>query len=170
MVLHEATFESMDLGRRYRSIYLAGATFNLLPDDGTAQLALQRIAAHLQPGGSALIPLFVPEPTDAATIGRPRETTSDDGSTMRVTVLAVDRDVAARMQTSTMHYELIDRDNHVQSLERRWVLHWFDQQQFATMATAARTRRRTPHHDRCATWARFEATALDVLSGQNRNK
>jgi hypothetical protein len=48
--------EDMDLGRRYRSIYLAGATFNLLVDDATAGAALGRIAAHLEPGGVAPVP------------------------------------------------------------------------------------------------------------------
>ena len=54
--LHLAGMEDMDLGRRYRSIYLAGATFNLLIDDATAGGALRRIAAHLHPGGVASSP------------------------------------------------------------------------------------------------------------------
>jgi SAM-dependent methyltransferase len=133
VVLHLATFESMDLGRCYASIYLAGATFNLLPDDHAAQCALDRIAAHLQPGGSALIPLFIPDEERDGSSTAPREAIADDGSTMRVTVLAVDRDPAARLQSTTLRYELIAGD-HVQSLERQWVLHWFEQQQFAAMA------------------------------------
>jgi hypothetical protein len=32
--------QTMDLGRRYQSIYLAGPTFNLVPDDTTAESAL----------------------------------------------------------------------------------------------------------------------------------
>jgi len=49
VVLHEQPMQSMQLERRFRSIYLAGPTFNLLPDDDVAQMALQRIAAHLAP-------------------------------------------------------------------------------------------------------------------------
>ena len=60
VTLHEATIETMELARRYRSIYLAGATFSLLVDDDTAWRALARIRAHLEPDGSALIPLFIP--------------------------------------------------------------------------------------------------------------
>ena len=73
VVLHHQPIETMDLEKRYRSIFLAGPTFNLLADDDTAGRALQRIHAHLEPGGSALIPLFVPTPTPAVQLGRFRE-------------------------------------------------------------------------------------------------
>lgn len=136
VVLHHATFESMDLGRRYRAIYLAGATFNLLPDDATAQRALQRIAAHLQPGGSALIPLFIPGAPSQRLVGQAREHTTDDGSLMRVSTLSVDHDPAARVQIARLRYELV-RGTTSETLERDWLLHWFDQQQFAAMATDA---------------------------------
>ena len=65
VTLHESTMEAMELPRRYRSIYLAGPSFNLLTDDDMAWRALARIRAHLEPDGSALIPLFVPEPVPA---------------------------------------------------------------------------------------------------------
>ncbi len=73
VTLHEASMEQMELRRRYRSIYLAGPTFNLLPDDDTAWRALARIRAHLDADGSALVPLFVPPPVTADDLGRPRD-------------------------------------------------------------------------------------------------
>src|SRR5699024_5718374 len=33
VVTHHQRFEDMDLGRTYRSLFLAGPTFNLIPDD-----------------------------------------------------------------------------------------------------------------------------------------
>jgi trans-aconitate methyltransferase len=63
VVVHEQTIEAMSTGRKYRSIFLAGATFNLLPDDTSALQALVRIREHLAPDGSVLLPLFVPHPT-----------------------------------------------------------------------------------------------------------
>ncbi|MEZ5408995.1 MAG: class I SAM-dependent methyltransferase [Acidimicrobiales bacterium] len=101
VTLHHATFESMNLRRLYRSIYLAGATFNLLPDDEAARAALSRIATHLHPEGSALIPpLFVPQaPTDSE-IGKVREHVTDDGVVMRVTILDIHRDEAASLTPS----------------------------------------------------------------------
>lgn len=136
VTLHHATFEEMDLGRRFRSIYLAGATFNLLPDDETAQTALHRIAEHLHPEGSALIPLFVPQAPIESEIGSVREHVTDDGAVMRLTILDIARDEAARNQTTELRYELLGADGH-QTVDRSWKLHWFEQEQFATMVANA---------------------------------
>ena len=133
VTLHHATFETMDLGRRFRSIYLAGATFNLLPDDDAARSALGRIAAHLHPEGSVLIPLFVPQlPTDPE-VGLVTEHIAPDGVAMRLRVLDIVRDDAARNQTTELRYERIDGEDYRTS-DRSWLLHWYEQDDFAAMA------------------------------------
>jgi len=136
VTLHHATFEEMRLDRQYRSIYLAGATFNLLPDDETAQAALGRIATYLRPDGSALIPLFVPQSPADSDIGKVREHVTDDGIVMRVTVVDIVRDEAARDQTTELRYELVSGKDH-QIVNRSWKLHWFEQEQFTTMVAGA---------------------------------
>lgn len=136
VVLHHCTIESMDLGRRYKSIYLAGATFNLLPDDDTMRVALERIAAHLEPGGSALIPLFIPSPDEGGGAGTVREHLTDDSRLMRLTVVSVGRDADARVQRTHLRYELIEGER-VDAVERAWLLHWIEQDHFRTMATNA---------------------------------
>ena len=129
VTLHEARMEDMELPRRYRSIYLAGPTFNLIADDDTAWRALARIRAHLEPEGSALIPLFVPPPVPVAAIGVPRIHVTDEGATMRFTVLAEERDEDARRQVLTVRYELDADGTRVRS-DRPWVLHWHTQEGF----------------------------------------
>src|SRR6478735_3415667 len=47
--LHVARMEEMDLGRQYRSIYLAGPAFQLLPHDEAASRALEAFRRHLAP-------------------------------------------------------------------------------------------------------------------------
>ena len=126
----------MDLGRRYRSIYLAGATFNLLPDDESAERALERIAAHLEPGGSALIPLFVPQVPGESTVGKVQAHDTGDGSMMSVTVVDFSRDDVHRIQRMGLRYEATDA-NTVRVTEREWILHWFDRDVFAAMAERA---------------------------------
>jgi SAM-dependent methyltransferase len=134
VTLHLAAIEDMDLGRRYRSIYLAGATFNLLVDDDTAAAALRRIAAHLEPGGVALVPLTIPTPTPPTALGSFREHVADDGVTMRFAVLAEERDEAARLQVARVRYEL-ERDGDVlESTDRSWILHWHTQAGFRGLA------------------------------------
>lgn len=129
VTLHESPMESMELVRRYRSIYLAGATFNLIVDDDTAWRALARIRAHLEPEGSALIPLLIPRPLPAAAIGVPRTHVTSDGRTMRCTVVSEERDEVARLQTAVLRYELEVGDERLVE-ERPWVLHWHTQEGF----------------------------------------
>ena len=136
VTLHHTTFEAMDLGRRYRSIYLAGATFNLLPDDEAVRLALNRIAAHLHADGAVLIPLFVPQLPAESAIGRVQEHVTPEGVEMRVTTLQVERDEKARDQTATLRYEVVDGDDQ-RVVDRSWKLHWFEQEAFAAMAAEA---------------------------------
>ncbi|MEM7096414.1 MAG: class I SAM-dependent methyltransferase [Actinomycetota bacterium] len=132
---HLSAMETMDLGRRYRSIFLAGPTFNLLPDDAAASQALERIAAHLEPDGAALIPLFIPEPVPEQHLGVAREHVEDSGRRLRVTAASCEHDAATRTQITMLRYEIIDGD-HVQAVEKPWLLHWYSQDQFTELATA----------------------------------
>jgi hypothetical protein len=134
VVLHHSTMESMDLGQRYRSIVIAGATFNLLVDDDTALAALRRIAAHLEPLGAAFVPLFVPPVV--AHLGRASETRSPAGDLLRCTPVAVDRDETARTQSVTLRYEREGVTGR-EVLERDWVLHWYTPSIFGDLAAAA---------------------------------
>jgi trans-aconitate methyltransferase len=136
VTLHEASMESMELRRHYRSIYLAGPTFNLLVDDDTAWRALARIRAHLEPDGSALIPLFVPPPVLPRMIGVPRTHQTDDGATLRFTVTGVERDDLARVQVTHTRYER-ERSGEVEVLERDWILHWYTQDGFRQLVSDA---------------------------------
>ncbi|MFL6205994.1 MAG: class I SAM-dependent methyltransferase [Acidimicrobiales bacterium] len=136
VTLHQSPMESMELRRHFRSIYLAGPTFNLLPDDDTAWRALARIRAHLEPDGYALIPLFVPPPVLPREIGRPREHTTDDGDLLRFTVTGVERNDAARVQVNHTRYER-ERNGEVEVLERDWLLHWYSQEGFKQLVSDA---------------------------------
>jgi SAM-dependent methyltransferase len=137
VTLHHATFEDMDLGRTYRSMYLAGATFCLLPDDAAARRALQRIAAHLEPGGRVLVPLFVPARVPADAIGAAQERHQPDGTVLRCTTVAVERDETARRQVALLRYERVRSDGTHEQLERHWLIHWYTQEDFAALATDA---------------------------------
>lgn len=70
--------EELHLETTFTSIYLAGPTFNLLPDDTAALSALKAIASHLQFKGAAFIHLrtpvillTVPKQRIVGTVGRP---------------------------------------------------------------------------------------------------
>ncbi|HEX2384830.1 MAG TPA: class I SAM-dependent methyltransferase [Acidimicrobiales bacterium] len=134
--LYEQAMERLDLPRRYRAIYLAGPTFNLLADDETALTALERIGSHLATGGAALVPLFIPEPTPEEQFGVTREHVTDDGRLQRVSAVSETRDEAQRLQTTVLRYEST-KDGVTDVLERPWQLHWHTQEGFAALAGAA---------------------------------
>ena len=136
LVVHHQRMEALDLSRRYRSIFLAGPTFTLLPDDDTALRALKAIKAHLQADGTALVPLFIPSPTPEDQFGRVRETQRDDGAVLRFSVLAEDRDERGRTQHTTLRYER-HSDAERTVVDRVWTLHWHTPEGFRELATRA---------------------------------
>lgn len=136
VVLHHQRMEALDLPRRYRSVFLAGPTFTLLPDDRTALRALRGIRAHLADGGSALVPLFVPAPTPPEAFGRVREAIAADGARLRFSIRSEERDEATRTRRSRLRYERhLGGDTTV--VDRPWLLHWHTPESFRALAEAA---------------------------------
>jgi trans-aconitate methyltransferase len=127
ITLHHQRMEDLKLPRRYRSIYLAGPTFNLLLDDETAGRAFRAIGEHLTPDGQAMIPLWIPEPTPAAELGVQREAVDDQGATLVYTPLSETYDESLRTRTTTVRYERRTQDGAVESADREWVIHWHTQ-------------------------------------------
>lgn len=136
IVTHCQQMQDLALTRRYRAIYLAGPTFNLLPDDDTARRALKGIAAHLEPGGHAMVPLWIPPATDPEELGRTRHATVAGGRTARYTVESEDYDVAGRTRCTHTRYEL-DDGQHVEVLRRDWIIHWHTPDSFTQLAQDA---------------------------------
>jgi SAM-dependent methyltransferase len=136
VVLHHASMADFALARKFKSIFIAGPTFNLLPDDDVALAGLSCVRAHLVEGGGALIPLFIPKPTPASAFGTFRQSPGDDGAVLRFAPLSETRDEAARIQTTLLRYERVI-DGETESLERAWVLHWHTQNRFGAMASQA---------------------------------
>ncbi len=136
VTVHHSRIEQMDLHRTYRSIFLAGPTFNLIVDDATAVRALERIRAHLDPSGAALIPLFIPQPVPDHQLGRVREHIDERGRILRVVATSTERDDAVRRQVTALRYEVVD-GGVSQVLDRPWVLHWYTQAGFADLAAEA---------------------------------
>ncbi|TKJ20213.1 class I SAM-dependent methyltransferase [Blastococcus sp. CCUG 61487] len=136
VVLHRQRMEALDLPRRYRTVFLAGPTFTLLPDDDTAAAALQAVRRHLADDGTAVVPLDVPRPTDPARLGRVREARAADGALLRFSVVAEERDEQRRTQHALLRYE-----RHIgggsEVVERTWTLHWHTADGFRALAEDA---------------------------------
>jgi hypothetical protein len=135
VVLHESAMETMQLPRSYRSIYLAGPTFNLLPDDAHAARALERAYAHLVPGGVLRVPLFVPAPIPASIVGHPTVIDLPEEQ-LRLTVVGAELHSDLRVRTCRLRYER-RRGDQSELVEREWVIHWHTQDGFGSLAEHA---------------------------------
>ena len=133
--IEQQRMEKLDLGTTFASIYLAGPTFNLLPDDATARRALRAIARHLRPDGAALIPLWRPRPTPPELIGSTR-TAPTASAQARYTVLGEDYDPERRTRATRVRYELI-ADGSTRAADREWVIHWYTDEMFRELSADA---------------------------------
>ncbi|WP_353650556.1 class I SAM-dependent methyltransferase [Nakamurella sp. A5-74] len=136
VITHCQPMESLALQRRYRSIYLAGPTFNLVPDDELAGRALGRIAAHLEPGGEVLVPLWIPAATPSEQFGQTRTATTSDGATARYIVDSECYDTAARTRSTSTTYEL-DDGVRTTRVDREWIIHWHTPEGFDALSRSA---------------------------------
>ncbi|WP_193609998.1 class I SAM-dependent methyltransferase [Nocardioides lijunqiniae] len=134
--VHHQRAESLDLERRYSSIYFAGPTFNLLADDRTATRALHAIARHLTDDGAALIPLWIPDPTPAADLQVSRAAEDGPAVELRYTPLSETYDREARTRTTTSRYERITPSG-TESADREWIIHWHTPRSFVALCEDA---------------------------------
>lgn len=132
--LYEARMQDFALPRRYRSIFLAGASFTLLTSDADARGALECMRTHLLPGGSVLIPL---ETVDAAAVraelGRFREAGGAGEVRLRCAVVAVECSADGRDVARRLRYERRWPDGRVDALERVWRTRSWPQAEFARL-------------------------------------
>ncbi len=136
VTLHHARMEDLTLGRVYRSIYLAGPTFNLLADDATALRALTAIRAHLSVDGRVMVPLWIPPPTPPEELNAARKSVDDDGAVLRYTPLSETYDETARTRVTQVRYER-QTGSSLEQVDREWVLHWHTQAGFRQLCAEA---------------------------------
>ena len=127
----------MSIDRRFRSIYFAGPTFQLVVDDSTAAATLRCIFLHLDKDGRVLVPLFLPMPTVPEVIGVWREHTSETGEVLAVRVVGESYRASERRVDSTLQYRRGPEDNPTDLVERVWSLRWYENDEFANLAGQA---------------------------------
>ena len=83
VTVHCQLMQALELPDQFACCYLAGASFSLLDQLSDAQTTLERVFAHLLPGGAFLLSVFRPELTCLNPAQR-RVRTADDGSQISV--------------------------------------------------------------------------------------
>src|SRR5215475_9309882 len=120
--LHQQEMQSFSLPTRYRTIFFAGASFMLLSDAGDAEHTLERIHHHLQPGGQAIIPLYVPPRLPEAEYATDQWSTREsarpsDGARLRISE-RYRYDHQRQLRVATLKYEIVANGAVVQAVER----------------------------------------------------
>lgn len=133
VTLHHGLMQDFLLSRRYRSIFLAGPSFTLLVSDQDAQRTLSCMRSHLEPDGSVLIPLELPDiPALRAAIGRGRKAQDGDAelvfSLTEVVEASDGQSVSCRLR-----YERHSPGAAPEVLERSWHRRFWSQTQFRTL-------------------------------------
>lgn len=136
--VYHQTLQHMDLPRRYRTIFIAGASLILLTSDEEAREALKRMYDHLEPGGNILIPLEThAEKPMRRFIGYFSEQREENGTLLRCGSVSVEFDAERRTATNRLRYERIAPGGETEALERDWHLHWWSQDMFRLMLEEA---------------------------------
>lgn len=132
--VYHQKIQDMDLPRKYRTIFIAGASLVLLTSDETAMAALKKLYDHLEPGGSILIPLLIHKEDELrAAIGERKRHTLEDGTILQCQSTAVEFDAQNNCATSRLFYERISPDGTTETTERDWLLRWWPQDRFRDM-------------------------------------
>lgn len=134
--LHEGRMESMQLGKRFRTIFVPLATLQLLPRREDALAALRRFREHLAPGGELIVSLYVPwKELDADGEWRVRRSAAVDGELV-VLSEAIRSDRGDQSQTWWLRYEVV-RDVEVVRAELHTMqVRWYQRAEFALMLEA----------------------------------
>ena len=132
IALHHVDVATMDLERRYATIYNPASSFMLHTDIDVARAALRRWRDHLAPGGRLLLSMFVPRHDLDANYEwavRRSATRPSDGITFMAHA-AVSFDVDAQIQTTLNRHEVYDAEGALrQTLLRRAQLRWWERAQ-----------------------------------------
>lgn len=131
--LYQQFMQSLDLARRYRTLYVPACSLMLLTWIEDAKNALERFHRHLAPGGRLIVPLFLPWKTDVAAEAAPpgEWRLRREHPTVRCWEQA-SYDFAAQIKSIRLRYELPDRTE-----ELEMALRWYTQQQFGGMLREA---------------------------------
>ncbi len=117
--IHQGPMESMDLPRRYRLVLVPSSSFQLLVDPEAAAEAMRRFHAHLEPGGTLVMPwidLAADHPGGADDVFE-QEATLPDGSVIRRRCRAW-YDPGTGLESTDDRYALL-REGRVVAAERK---------------------------------------------------
>jgi SAM-dependent methyltransferase len=136
VTLHHADWVTLDLGRRYTTLYNPAGSFALVHEIDAAHAALAAWLTHLEPGGRLMVTMgaMAEKDRDASWEWRIRRTgtRTSDGVTFMVHE-ALHADADGHVQDTLNRYDVWEPDGSLRaSFVRRSRLRWWTQEQLET--------------------------------------
>lgn len=142
VTVHLQAMQTLDLPRRFRTVFVPASSFMLLTDRREAETALARFYAHVMPGGQLLVSLDLPPRSDGRADSegmwrlRRHGSRPGDGATVECWEKVRD-DTAAQLRTAEIRYELKRDGRALVRYEATQVIRWYTQQEFCDMLERA---------------------------------
>ncbi len=120
VTLHHSKMQDFVVARKFRSVYVANGSITLLSSDADLHDTLLRIQTCLDPTGSLLIDLDVPDVAALRKhVGR-FKTTEIDGYQLRVGMTHLAWNETSQQLVVDLRYERIDPKGNLESVDRAW--------------------------------------------------
>lgn len=143
VTLYQQAMQSMDLPKKYSTIYIPYGSFMLVHRRNEVEEALSRFHRHLNPAGKLLVSLFDPTVKDVhvdapaqGTWRLRREGTRHDGALFRCYEKA-SFDTSEQLEESEYRYEVLKDGKTIETEEEKLTLRWHTQSQFRDLLRAA---------------------------------
>jgi SAM-dependent methyltransferase len=137
--LHHQKMEALDLTRRFRTIYVAYGSFQVLLERAQILATLGRFRVHLTEGGQLLMALFVPrlqhDPELRWHIQRVASRPEDGATILMHEACAYDR--TEQVQTGWYRYEVVLDGQVVQTEVRSMRQRWFTKHEITLLLERA---------------------------------
>ena len=131
VTLHHSRMQDFVVARKYRSVYIANGSITLLSSDADLHNTLLRIRACLDPIGTVLIDLEVPDVADLQKYVGRFKTTEFEGYQLRVGMTHLEWNEMNQQLVAELRYERIDPNGKVESVDRSWARKIWSVDQFS---------------------------------------
>lgn len=137
VTLHHSKMQDFVLPRKYRSVYVANGSITLLSSDADLYNTLVRIRDCLEPTGTLLIDLDVPNIAELQKYVGGFKTIESEGFTLRVGMTHLEWDEVSQQLVAELRYERINPKGEVESVDRAWTRTIWSRDQFCEHLTKA---------------------------------
>ena len=131
VILHHSKMQDFVVARKFRSVYVANGSITLLSSDADLHNTLVRIRDCLDPTGTILIDLDIPNVADLRKYVGRFKTIESEGYQLRVGMTHLEWNEVDQQLVAKLRYERINPKGEVESVDRSWARTIWNVDQFS---------------------------------------